>query len=396
MPELPEVERFRQLLAPLISTEHELKLERHSLDKSPPRKFLSDDDIANIHSSKLVVSDVLRKGKLICMILEPKTSKKVSKSKTKKYLMIHMGMTGRISNALQIPRLMELSDTTEYPPPHTYLKFVAGPYDACFSDPRKFGHVIVKDSMDEDFATLAPDAWTEVVSPHNDGKMMVDEAAIAKLANQKLGIKALLLDQNRAISGVGNYLADEVLYQLEIHPEQKFLPTDQAEALLRKLFDILDLAISCYRKDEDFPKEWIFHYRWSKGKKEGAKDCHGRAVTFVTSGGRTSAIVPSIQKLKGQKAASVAVKNDTNKIATKAAKKEIVKTATKAANKKVVETMATTDEVVQTESVIATKTTKPQVTKKAAVRKRKADESSSKITDKKIKTGSRKSPRLSS
>ena len=72
MPELPEVENFRHLLLPLVSTDHPLVLERCSLEKAPPRKFISDEEISEIQSRKLVVDDVLRKGKLICMVLKDK------------------------------------------------------------------------------------------------------------------------------------------------------------------------------------------------------------------------------------------------------------------------------------------------------------------------------------
>jgi formamidopyrimidine-DNA glycosylase len=366
MPELPEVEQFRRLLIPLISTKHALQLERHSLDRQPPRKFLSDADIDEIHAFKYVVSDVLRKGKLICMVLTSKNNNAVTK---RKYLMVHMGMTGRISNSSHIPKLMELSDTTEYPPPHTYLKFVVGPYNACFSDPRKFGHVVVKDCMDLDFDNLAPDAWQEVVTKSKDhGEMTVDETAVVKLSEQKLGIKALLLDQNRAVSGVGNYLADEVLYQMEMHPDQKFLSTGQAEALLRKLYDILNQAIDCNDKGEDFSEKWLFHYRWSKGKKTEAKDFHGRSITFLTSGGRTSAIVPSIQKLRGQR--------------TKA------KASTQAAT-----TTTATVKLVKTMSVTTAETTKKQATKTPVSRKRKTKSMSTSV-GKRTHDASRRSPRL--
>mmetsp|Transcript_11636 Transcript_11636/g.33490 ORF Transcript_11636/g.33490 Transcript_11636/m.33490 type:complete len:111 (-) Transcript_11636:862-1194(-) len=58
MPELPEVQNFRRLLLPLVSEEHPLRLERQSLEKAPPRKFINDEEIESIHSSGLLVSEV--------------------------------------------------------------------------------------------------------------------------------------------------------------------------------------------------------------------------------------------------------------------------------------------------------------------------------------------------
>ena len=53
---------------------------------------------------------------------------------------------------------------------------------------------------------------------------------VDSLSMKKIGIKVLLLDQS-SISGVGNWIADEVLYQLSI---QKFVrPASKAALELR-------------------------------------------------------------------------------------------------------------------------------------------------------------------
>jgi formamidopyrimidine-DNA glycosylase len=155
----------------------------------------------------------------------------------------------------------------------------------------------MQNSMDDEFHSLAPDAWNDVMLKEEDGSMVVDPSIIQKLVQKSMGIKGLLLDQKRAISGVGNYLADEVLYQIQMHPDQRYLTEQQSENLLRKLHDILETANQCLYNDEEFPKEWLFHYRWTR-QRANAKDAKGRTMTFITSGGRTSAIVPAVQKLR--------------------------------------------------------------------------------------------------
>ena len=339
MPELPEVENFRRLLLPLVSKEHPLVLERCSLEKTPPRKFISDDDISEIQKKKLVVTDVLRKGKLICMLLEEKRKTKGNTKKKNpgsKYLFLHMGMTGRISNPECIPKLKELSDTEVYPPPYTYLRLVAGPNEACYSDPRKFGAVYLKDVLEEDFDILAPDAWTSMRTrpiksettsleetdwQGTEGESTILDSILTKLSEQSMGIKGVLLDQKRAICGVGNWVADEVLYQTKMHPDQNYLTKEEAKVLLDRLYIILDRAVKCLYKDQEFPLDWLFHYRWSKrgSKKTTIKDAHGRFIVFVTSGGRTSAVVPSIQKKTSRKL-------PTTKPATTTPRKEEKKT----------------------------------------------------------------------
>jgi hypothetical protein len=88
MPELPEVENFRKLLLPLVSKKSLLSIE--STSDNPPRTFLSTEDIALINKN-CHVSNVLRKGKQLCMVLE---CKKVIRGQKRLFLFLHMGMTG--------------------------------------------------------------------------------------------------------------------------------------------------------------------------------------------------------------------------------------------------------------------------------------------------------------
>jgi len=200
-----------------------------------------------------------------------------------------MGMTGRISTENHVPTLESLN-SVEYPPPHTYLTFKTQSAEACYSDPRKFGSVTLSTSLSQ-FDELAPDALAPV-----DLEELV--------AGQSMGIKALLLNQKRVVSGVGNWVADEVLYQSRIHPEQTYLTLPQATLLKEKLRLILNTAVACLENREEFPASWLFRCRWSKrSAKSGNKvtDSEGRNVIFLTAAGRTSALVPSIQVKRSQK-----------------------------------------------------------------------------------------------
>lgn len=395
MPELPEVENFRRLLLPLVSMEHPLVLERCSLEKAPPRKFISDEEISEIQNQKLVVTDVLRKGKLICMLLKEKRKTKGNIKKENpatKYLFLHMGMTGRISNPECIPKLKELSDTEIYPPPYTYLRLVAGPNEACYSDPRKFGGVYLKDVLEEDFDILAPDAWTSIrTRPIKSETTSLEEAdrqgtedestiidsILAKLTEQSMGIKGVLLDQKRAICGVGNWVADEVLYQTKMHPDQNYLTKEEAKVLLDRLHTILDQAVKCLYKDQEFPLDWLFHYRWSKreSKKTTIKDVHGRSIVFVTSGGRTSAVVPSIQKkasrtLKTTKTATTTPRKEQKKIKRSEKEKESVMSTTVSKGRATLSEAVSEKSAKKAKLIKKEKTTNTNHTKKESGRKK--------------------------
>ena len=61
---------------------------------------------------------------------------------------------------------------------------------------------------------------------------------------------------------------------------------------------VVNYAIDVDAKSSEFPKDWIFHLRWSKGKKGDICLPNGNKICFETVGGRTSAIVPKEQKKK--------------------------------------------------------------------------------------------------
>jgi len=305
MPELPEVERFRQILMPLVNTtsqsktttkQHQLKLELYG-DK-PPRKWVSKEDIDANNTGKWCCTDILRKGKLLCMVLESMPScKKKQTAKKLKYFFLHMGMTGRV-----VSKTMSCSWGHKYvsaeedgkgnwPPRFTYLLLTSGSVTVAFADPRKFGSCYFSDSLEEFFGVLAPDGWTET-------RTLLQQKTVASsgLANQRLGVKALLLDQKRVVSGVGNWVVDEVLYQCELHPDQSYLTDDQTLTVVQTLHSILQTAVDCLNQGVPYPETWLFGFRWTK--KKAGKDNKGRNLSFLTSGGRTSAIVASIQKLR--------------------------------------------------------------------------------------------------
>ena len=126
------------------------------------------------------------------------------------------------------------------------------------------------------------------------------------MGRKKVPVKALLLDQAN-ISGVGNWVADEVLYQARIHPEQycNTFGEDQIKKLHESLIGVCTIAVETLSDSKQFPEDWIMKYRWDKGKKGANILPNGEKITHLTVGGRTSAIVPSLQKKTGAVAADV-------------------------------------------------------------------------------------------
>mmetsp|Transcript_4636 Transcript_4636/g.9718 ORF Transcript_4636/g.9718 Transcript_4636/m.9718 type:complete len:403 (+) Transcript_4636:44-1252(+) len=341
MPELPEVESFRLILLPLVD---ETRRQTLSLLCPPPLpenlinkgRFPSKATVDRLNKGAYSITDVLRKGKVVCVVLRKTDIKKsrhfVSKSKKTReeggdddssitgeeqvlYLSLHFGMTGRMSSPDHMPELMELKKDSAYPPPHTHLVFAQGGKEASFSDPRRFGSVLIHagpetGEIDEEsiptFADISKDALS-ASEEHLKSKSARparecdDGSLVDKLMNRKKGIKGLLLDQRAVVSGVGNWVADEILYRSKIHPDQAYLTKDEAEGIVHEMHSVLSEAVECLKRGNDFPKQWLFHYRWRLGGSGStSKDHHGKTIHFVQSGGRSSAIIPSLQKVKSR------------------------------------------------------------------------------------------------
>ena len=344
MPELPEVESFRHLLLGLVVGGVKDKVEHQNVDCPESRCLqieavgessrirLSSTDRAEI-AQHYACTDIRRKGKQLCLVLTDRN--RTTNKRATKYLYLHMGMTGRIrvegreenwggkkmngeepasirkasgggsgstSASKQQNATKEESSSGSlllFSPKYTLLIFRSNNYTAYFCDPRKFGSCHLADdcsALDE----LAPDAL-DYNNNNNNDESSVQERILSALCHQTRGIKAILLDQKRAVSGVGNWVADEVLYQCQMHPDQTLLTRDEAGQVMRTTQSILRTAVQCLvQEDSHYPEDWLFNYRWTKKQKD-SMDAHGRSITFLQSGGRTSAIVALIQKLDKQR-----------------------------------------------------------------------------------------------
>lgn len=99
----------------------------------------------------------------------------------------------------------------------------------------------------------------------------------------------------------GSY-SDEILYHAKIHPEQysNTLSGEQIKELNSSIHYVCDTSVDLLADSEKFPEHWLFKHRWGKGKKNQPSVLpNGEKIVFLTVGGRTSAVVPSVQKKTG-------------------------------------------------------------------------------------------------
>ncbi|GMM35107.1 hypothetical protein DASC09_024320 [Saccharomycopsis crataegensis] len=137
--------------------------------------------------------------------------------------------------------------------------------------------------------------------PHDHAKSILSQGEFKDLvlSKPKLTIKPFLLKQEY-FSGVGNWMADEILFHSKIYPEEVLgsLDEEDIELLYEKLIEISKISVDLEAEVAKFPRSWLMLYRWGKKSK---KTYHGHDVKFVTVGGRTSCYVAEIQKKKSKK-----------------------------------------------------------------------------------------------
>lgn len=91
------------------------------------------------------------------------------------------------------------------------------------------------------------------------------------------------------------------MYQARLHPEQysNTFSNAQVKRLHDAMMTVCDTAVANLAESDRFPKDWLMKHRWGKGKKDGGKLPTGEKIIFLKVGGRTSAVVPSVQKKTG-------------------------------------------------------------------------------------------------
>ena len=108
-------------------------------------------------------------------------------------------------------------------------------------------------------------------------------------------IKAVLLLQS-GFPGIGNWMADEILWQSKIHPGRpagKLRPAETRK-LHAKIQSVCRAALRTVgENDGDLPKSWLFHHRWERG---GHCPADGSALRRGHCGGRTTCWCPSCQR----------------------------------------------------------------------------------------------------
>ena len=257
MPELPEVETLCRQLHAKIAGAKILKT------------IVYDDKLAGLGDvSGKIVEAVQRRGKMIIIVLNNSRS-----------IAIHLRMTGRL--------LWHQNKKREK---HTRWRMTLGDGKVDLVDPRRFATIRIEPTCQQ-----------------SDGKdLMMDfdtKAFLKRQALRKVNVKILLMDP-KAIAGIGNIYACEILHGAGISPFRQVATLSagewknifrQAKRILRKGIEKRGTSISDWRDLYGCQGE---NQHELKVYGQAGKTCRtcGGTIERIKQGGRSTFYCPLCQK----------------------------------------------------------------------------------------------------
>lgn len=204
------------------------------------------------------------------------------RANTPLWLGIHLGMTGEL--------LVHPAGLPAKKAEHLVLDQPAAKQSLVFSDFRMFGRVQFHIGADE------PGWWADIAPAVTSPAFTVEAVTDFLRRRARAPIKAVLLMQER-FPGIGNWMADEILWRAAIHPARRCgdLSAAEIKKLHRETVWVAGQSLATIGETfEDPPKTWLFPHRWEDG---GVCPKTKAPLERATIGGRTTCWSPARQKL---------------------------------------------------------------------------------------------------
>jgi formamidopyrimidine-DNA glycosylase len=274
MPELAEVEYFRKRWDSGIgsSVTRVLLHPKAGIFKSTDTALLA----RHLPGATLLSSEAAAKQMLFRF---------VAADTTPLWLGIHLGMTGELS----------LQPADHAPRKSDHLVLIQSEHALVFSDPRMFGRVQLH------IGPEAPSWWTQIAPAVLSESFTVGAVGAFLRRRARTPVKPVLLMQER-FPGIGNWMADEILWRAAIHPKRPAgsLTPEEITRLHREVRRVADRALKLIGAAEgpalvDPPKTWLFPHRWTDS---GLCPKSGARLLREEIGGRTTCWSPARQKLR--------------------------------------------------------------------------------------------------
>lgn len=263
MPELAEVEFYRRKWNCGIGQK---VLRVHFHRKVRVFRFSDVNEIAALKGMLLLRSEA--RGKLMLFQFSRQF-----------WMAIHLGMTGHLR--VEPPHYA--------PTKHDHLVLFQKRQALVFTDARQFGSVRVSCNR------TMPEYWRALPSAVTSREFTRAAMGVFLQRHARLPIKGALLLQT-GFPGIGNWMADEILWQARVHPKVRAgrLHDDAVERLWKATRSISRRALSAIvEKESEPPRNWLFHARWSTG---GKCPRHKQPLKRATVAGRTTVWCPVCQR----------------------------------------------------------------------------------------------------
>ncbi|MGQ9467363.1 MAG: bifunctional DNA-formamidopyrimidine glycosylase/DNA-(apurinic or apyrimidinic site) lyase [Anaerolineae bacterium] len=204
------------------------------------------------------------------------------------WLLVHLRMSGRLT----------VEESSAPDDVHARVVFYLDDGQRlCFSDPRKFGRMMLVDDPGAVLGDLGPDPL---------GPDLMPERLAEMLRGRRVRLKPLLTDQ-RFLAGLGNIYADEVLWVAGLHPLRcaDTLTPEEIVHLHRAIRRVLEEAIARrgttlpdrrYVLPDGRPGEFALHLAVYGREGQPCLRC-GTPIVRTRVGGRSAHYCPQCQQL---------------------------------------------------------------------------------------------------
>ncbi len=264
MPELAEVEFFRRRWNPGLGIKI-IKTQLHT-----EKRIFRGSDISLLRRT-LSGADLLSS--------ETRGKQMLFRFSKQGWLGIHLGMTGEL----------RCESSTYATVKHDHLVLRQSRQSLVFSDPRLFGRVLFH------HGTTEPTWWTRLPPALTSAEFTLERTREFLHRRARSSMKGVLLQQEFFI-GIGNWMADEILWRARIHPARPAgsLIEGEVRDIWKTVRFVCRGALRIVAKDySDPPPSWLFRHRWKAG---GRCPKDGTALQRATIGGRTTAWCATCQE----------------------------------------------------------------------------------------------------
>ncbi len=264
MPELAEVEYYRKIWDPGLGRRVKEVLAR------PHVRCFRDCDVGELKRS--LVGRTLKSSECHGKQMLFRFSRDL-------WLGLHLGMTGKLL----------LESAADVPDRYAHFVVVQSKQRLVFSDFRQFG--LIRYSVGRE----APEWWSNLPPELTSDGFTRDLLGDFLERHGRAPIKPVLLLQER-FPGVGNWMADEILWRARIRPDcvagrVRGVKLSQLYSSIKEVCrDALEVVAVGWGKP---PDSWLFNHRWKEG---GRCPRTGRPLQRRKIGGRTTCWSPAWQR----------------------------------------------------------------------------------------------------